>query len=60
VIRLNRNGSRNTLLSEGLNHPTAVAVRGGAVYISNCGTCAGGGQVIRVSFGDDGDDGGDA
>jgi len=60
LIRLKRDGSRNTLLSEGLIHPTAVAVRGGAAYISNCGTCAGGGQVIRVSFGDNNDDGGDA
>jgi hypothetical protein len=52
LIRLNRDGSRNTLLSEGLTHPTAVTVRGDAVYISNCGTCAGSGQVLRVSFGD--------
>jgi hypothetical protein len=59
LIRLNRDGSRNTLLSEGLIHPTAVAVRGDAVYISNCGTCAGGGQVLRVAFGDTDEDGGD-
>jgi hypothetical protein len=60
LIRLKRDGSRNTLLSEGLIHPTAVTVRVGAAYISNCGTCAGGGHVIRVSFGDNDGDGGDA
>jgi hypothetical protein len=60
LIRLNRDGSRNTLLSEGLIHPTAIAVRGDVLYISNCGTCAGGGQVIRVSLGDNDDDSGNA
>lgn len=48
LIRLRPNGSRRTLLSAGLNTPTAVLVAGdGALYISNCGTCAGDGQVIR-------------
>ena len=62
LVRLNRDGSRTTLLSEDLIHPTGIAVRGNALYISRCGTCAGGGQVIRVSLGDndDDDDSGDA
>ena len=59
LIRVDRNGSRQTLLSEGLINPTAIAVRGEAVYLSNCGTCAGAGQVIRISFGDNADHGDD-
>jgi hypothetical protein len=53
LIRLNRDGSRQTLLSADLLHPTAVAVHGHALYLSTCGTCPGGGQVIRVALGDD-------
>jgi hypothetical protein len=52
LIRLNRDGSRTTLLSDALQYPTGLAIRDAAVYISNCGTCPGTGQVLRVSFGD--------
>jgi hypothetical protein len=49
LIRLNPDGSRETLLSDGLKTPTAVAVGADhALYISNCGTCGGVGEVIRV------------
>jgi hypothetical protein len=60
LIRLNRDGSRTTLLSEGLRYPTGLAIHGAAVYISNCGTCPGSGQVLRVSFDDTDDPGWDA
>jgi hypothetical protein len=56
LIRLNRNGTRRTLVSEGLQYPTAVASRDDAIYISNCGTCPGTGEVLRASFGVDGGD----
>jgi len=59
LIRPNRDGSRNSLIIADLIHPTAIAVRGDAVYISRCGTCAGTGQVIRVPLGDNDEDGGD-
>jgi hypothetical protein len=59
LIRLNRDGSRTSLIIADLIHPTAIAVRGDPVYISKCGTCAGTGQVIRVSLGDNVEDGGD-
>ena len=59
LIRLNRDGSRTSLIIADLIHPTAIAVRGDAVYISRCGTCAGIGQVIRVPLGDNDEDGGD-
>jgi hypothetical protein len=48
LIRLKPDGSRETLLSEGLTMPTAVAIGYDALLISNCGVCAGDGQVIRV------------
>jgi hypothetical protein len=48
LIRLKPDGSRETLLSEGLVMPTAVAIGYDALLISNCGGCAGDGQVIRV------------
>ena len=35
LIRLNRDGSRTSLIIADLIHPTAIAVRGDAVYISN-------------------------
>ena len=42
LIRLNPDGSRETLLSDGLQMPTGVAVGAdGALYLSNCGTCSG-------------------
>lgn len=48
LIRLKPDGSRETLVSEGLTSPTAVAIGYDALYISNCGRCAGDGQVIRI------------
>lgn len=49
LIRLKPNGSRKTLVSEGLTMPTAVVIGDDdALYISNCGACAGDGQVIRL------------
>jgi sugar lactone lactonase YvrE len=51
LIRLHPDGSRETLISEGLMMPTAVAIGAdGALYISNCGACAGTGQVIRLEL----------
>jgi hypothetical protein len=49
LVRLNRDGSRTTLISEGLSYPTAVAVHDEALYLTNCGTCAGTGQVLRFA-----------
>jgi hypothetical protein len=47
--RLKPDGSRQTLLTEGLIMPTSVVIgKDHALYISNCGVCAGDGQVIRV------------
>jgi hypothetical protein len=48
LIRLKPDGSRETVVSEGLISPTAVAIGYDALVISNCGVCAGDGQVIRL------------
>ena len=45
VIRQAPNGTR-TVVIDNLNFPTGIAVGDdGAVYVSNCGVCAGGGEV---------------
>ncbi len=47
--RVNRDGSVETLLTEGLIAPTGLAVdRKGWAYISNKGALAGAGEVLRV------------
>ncbi len=49
LIRLKPDTSREMVLSEGLTLPTAVAIGDDhSLYISNCGACAGVGQVIRI------------
>jgi hypothetical protein len=53
LIRLKPNGSRKTLVSEGLRMPTAVAIGYDALYISNCGDCAGDGEVLRIVLDED-------
>ena len=48
LIRLRPDGSRETLLEDGLISPTAVAVgRDGWIYLSNHGQEAGVGEVVR-------------
>jgi len=49
LIRVRPDGSRETVASEGLVAPTGLAVtRWGTIYISNKGTFAGEGEVIRL------------
>lgn len=44
-----RTGARTTILSEGLDFPTGVAVGpDGSIYVSNFGTSPGGGQVLQL------------
>jgi hypothetical protein len=54
LIRVNRNGTRTTLLSAGLSQPTGLAIgRNGAIYIANYGTSSGSatpsGQILELT-----------
>ena len=50
LIRVAPDGTRTTLLSQGLVAPTGLAIGpDGAFYVSNFGVLAGGGQVLRIS-----------
>ena len=46
--RVDTNGVVETIMSDGLITPGGLAVRGGYAYVSNCGTCAGAGEVLRI------------
>jgi hypothetical protein len=46
--RVDANGDVETIMSDGLITPGGLALRGGSAYVSNCGTCAGGGEVLRI------------
>jgi DNA-binding beta-propeller fold protein YncE len=49
LIRVNRDGSRRTIVDQGLSSPTAVAVGDdGDLFISNHGQEAGVGEVLRI------------
>ncbi len=50
LIRVAPDGTRTTLIDEGLTAPGGIAIRGRHAYISNCGVCAEGGTVIRADF----------
>jgi glucose/arabinose dehydrogenase len=50
LIRVNPDGSRETLVSEGLVNPTGVVVGRKGVYVSNHGAEAGAGEVLRFRF----------
>ncbi len=51
LIRVNGDGSKEIVMSEGLTLPGGLALRDGAAYVSNCGQCAGGGTVLRIPLG---------
>ncbi|MEV4318800.1 ScyD/ScyE family protein [Actinocrispum sp. NPDC049592] len=48
LIKVDRHGKKTTVLDTGLTMPGGLTIRGDDAYISNCGVCKGGGQVIRV------------
>jgi hypothetical protein len=48
LIRVDANGSQEVVMSDGLITPGGLALRGDNAYVSNCGTCAGGGEVLRI------------
>jgi hypothetical protein len=48
LIRIDRHGNRTLIASTGLTSPTGLVIRDGRAYISNCGVCAGAGEVISI------------
>lgn len=48
LIRVEDDGTQTVVMSTGLTTPGGLALRGNAAYVSNCGTCAGGGEVLRI------------
>jgi hypothetical protein len=49
VVRVGPDGSRS-VIADGLFFPTGITVgRDGEVYVSNCGVCAGQGEVLRFA-----------
>jgi len=51
LIRVDGNGTQHVVMSDGLITPGGLVVHKGAAYVSNCGTCAGGGEVLRIPLG---------
>lgn len=51
LIRVHGDGTQHVVMSDGLITPGGLALRDGAAYVSNCGTCAGGGEVLRIPLG---------
>jgi hypothetical protein len=50
LVRVNRNGSRTTLASEGLNAPGGFVLGRGAAYITNNSILSDAGQVVKVKI----------
>jgi sugar lactone lactonase YvrE len=48
LIRVGGDGSQHIVMSDGLTAPGGLAFKGHAAYVSNCGTCAGTGSVLRI------------
>jgi sugar lactone lactonase YvrE len=51
LIRVDGNGTQHVVMSDGLITPGGLVVHKGAAYVSNCGTCAGEGEVLRIPLG---------
>ena len=50
LVRVNRDGSRTTLASEGLNAPGGFVLGHGAAYITNNSILSDAGQVVKVAI----------
>ena len=50
LIRVNRNGTRDVVMSDGLTMPGGLALRHHAAYVSNCGVCPGVGSVLHIGL----------
>jgi hypothetical protein len=50
LIKVGRHGSHRIVASTGLTNPGGLAIRGHSAYVSNCGTCAGTGSIVRIAL----------
>jgi hypothetical protein len=48
LTRVNGDGSKDLLMTDGLFAPGGLALRANAAYVSNCGVCPGAGSVLRI------------
>lgn len=48
LIRVGHRGAQKIVASDGLITPGGLTIRGRSAYVSNCGTCAGTGSVVRI------------
>jgi hypothetical protein len=48
LIRVRDGEPGRVIASTGLNTPGGLAIRGSSAYVSNCGTCAGTGSIVRI------------
>ena len=44
------NGKQHEIMSEGLIMPGGLTIHGDHAFVSNCGTCAGGGEVLKIDL----------
>ena len=51
LIRVEGNGTQHVVMSDGLITPGGLVLHKRAAYVSNCGTCAGEGEVLRIPLG---------
>ena len=49
--RVAAGGTVSTIMGAPLFAPYGIAVQGDNAYVSNCGVCAGGGEVLRIGIG---------
>jgi hypothetical protein len=51
LLRVSRNGEHKIVLDDELSFPTSVVVRSAhRIYVTNCGVCPGGGEVLRLGL----------
>ncbi|MFD1048963.1 ScyD/ScyE family protein, partial [Kibdelosporangium lantanae] len=48
LIKVNHDRSRTVVAEQGLEAPGGLTIRGHYAYVSNHGTSAGGGEVVRI------------
>jgi hypothetical protein len=50
LIRVDKHGKQHVVMSKGLITPGGLVIHGDDAYVSNCGTCAGGGEVLKIDL----------